>query len=78
MDGTAAIRLLGPFELEVGGRPAEVRSTGGRAVVAALALRAGAVVPLERLAHDLWDEPPPNWRKNLHVRVSRLRRSTRE
>ena len=78
MDGTAAIRLLGPFELEVGGRPAEVRSTGGRAVVAALALRAGAVVPLERLAHDLWDEPPPNWRKNLHVRVSRLRRSLDE
>jgi DNA-binding SARP family transcriptional activator len=53
------IRLLGPLEVDVDGRPVEVRRQKQRALLALLALRVGEVVSTDRLVDDLWGESPP-------------------
>ena len=53
------IRLLGPLEVDVAGQAAEVRRQKQRALLALLALRAGEVVPTDRLVDELWGEAPP-------------------
>jgi DNA-binding SARP family transcriptional activator len=54
------VRLLGPVDVTVDGRPVEIGSAKQRALLAALALRVGAVVPVELLVDDLWGESPPS------------------
>jgi DNA-binding SARP family transcriptional activator/basic membrane lipoprotein Med (substrate-binding protein (PBP1-ABC) superfamily) len=67
-------RLLGPLDVRHGG---EVLPLGGgkqRAVLAVLLLRAGEVVPVERLVDEVWgDDPPPSAAHTLESYVSRLR-----
>ncbi|HEU6445032.1 MAG TPA: BTAD domain-containing putative transcriptional regulator [Gaiellaceae bacterium] len=53
------VRLLGPLEAGVGGRPVELRRRKQRELLALLALRVGEVVPTDRLIDDLWGETPP-------------------
>lgn len=68
-------RLLGPVVAEVGGRSIPLGRRRERALLAALLLDAGRVVPVARLIELIWDdEPPPEARKTLRVHVSRLRR----
>lgn len=68
------IRILGPTELWLEGQMVPMPSLGERAVLAALALRMGTYASVETLASDIWgDDLPQKWRKNIHVRVSRLR-----
>ena len=68
------VRVLGPFEVLRGGRPAKV--SGGRrdALLALLALRCGRVVPVEALVDALWGaEVPVAPRNAVQHHVSRLR-----
>jgi len=57
---TLEIRLLGPLEVDVDGRILDVRRQKQRALLALLALRAGEVVPTDRLVDELWGDEPPN------------------
>jgi DNA-binding SARP family transcriptional activator len=66
------IAVLGPLEVD-GGNGALARRD--RVVLAVLAMRAGDVVPADRLADALWPEgPPPTWSKALQGTVVRLRK----
>jgi peptide/nickel transport system substrate-binding protein len=73
-NATPSFRLLGPLEVTVGGRRLETGGAKQRAVLAALLLRPGAVVPLERLVEDVWgEEPPAAAAHSVAAYVSRLR-----
>jgi DNA-binding SARP family transcriptional activator/tetratricopeptide (TPR) repeat protein len=69
------VRLLGPVELELDGRPVPAGPPQHRLVLAALALDAGRPVAVETLVDRVWDEAPDGARRTLHVAVSRLRRT---
>ena len=69
------LRLLGPLEVDVDGRILDVRRQKQRALLALLALRAGEVVPTDRLVDELWgDEPPKAAVGSLQNFVSELRK----
>jgi DNA-binding response OmpR family regulator len=69
-------RLLGPVEAWRGGRRVDLGGPKQRAVLAALLLRAGRVVPLETLIDDVWpDAPPARAAATVQVFVSQLRRA---
>src|SRR5947208_7409489 len=69
-------RLLGSFELRDGDRVVELPRQKHRALLAALLLRAGEVVPADRLIGDLWGEfTPSSARASLQNFVSQLRRT---
>jgi DNA-binding SARP family transcriptional activator len=68
------IRVLGPFEVYLDGRLVEVSSHRQRALLAALAMSAGQVVSIDRLADFVWArDPPKNVRGSLQTLVARLR-----
>jgi DNA-binding SARP family transcriptional activator len=68
------IRVLGPFEVSLGGRSVPLRAYKPRALLAILLLRRGESVSGDRLIDDLWGaESPPSARHALQVYVSQLR-----
>ena len=74
MSASLEIRLLGPFEGLVGGRPAEVTGPKRHALLALLALRGGRMVPVEVLVDALWGpEVPVAPRNAVQHHISRLR-----
>ena len=74
MPSSLEIRLLGPFTVFVGGRPAEVTGPKRNALLALLALRGGRMVPVEVLVDALWGaEVPAAPRNAVQHHVSRLR-----
>ena len=74
MTSSLEIRLLGPFKVFVGGRPAEITGPKRRTLLALLALRGGRMVPVEVLADALWGEQVPAAPRNaVQHHVSRLR-----
>ena len=69
-------RILGPFQLEEGGRRIAVGGVRQRAVLVSLLLHANEVVPSEQLLMDLWGEDsPPSAANSLQAAISRLRRA---
>jgi len=69
-----AYRLLGPLEVEVGGRAVQLHGKQ-RTLLALLLLRAGDVVSSDELIEALWRGGAPGKAANtLQVHVSRLRR----
>jgi DNA-binding SARP family transcriptional activator/tetratricopeptide (TPR) repeat protein len=69
------VRILGPFQLEEGGRRITIGGVRQRAVLANLLLHANEVVPSEQLLVDLWGEDsPPTAANALQAAISRLRR----
>ncbi len=67
-------RVLGPLEVHSGGEPLALGGAKQRAVLAVLLLRAGEVVPLERLIDEVWGiDPPRSAAHTLESYVSRLR-----
>ncbi|MFC5218205.1 AfsR/SARP family transcriptional regulator [Streptomyces coerulescens] len=68
-------RLLGPVEALWEGRPLRVGGPKPRALLAALLLRAGHVVPADALVDVIWgEEPPETARALVQTYVSALRR----
>jgi pentatricopeptide repeat protein len=67
-------RVLGPLDVRVGDEPIALGGGKQRAVLAVLLLRAGEVVPVERLVDEVWgDDPPPSAAHTLESYVSRIR-----
>ncbi|MEU5154747.1 BTAD domain-containing putative transcriptional regulator [Glycomyces sp. NPDC021274] len=70
------IGLLGAFQVHVGDAALEVPGARSRALLAALALEPGRIVPRARLVDWIWgDEPPADEANALQVLVSRLRKA---
>ncbi|NUR84992.1 MAG: AfsR/SARP family transcriptional regulator, partial [Nonomuraea sp.] len=69
------IGVLGPLEVRSGDEVVEVAGARLRALLIALALEPGQVVPLTRLVYAVWGESPPSAALNaVQALVSRLRR----
>jgi len=69
------VRLLGPIEASLDGRPIALGPGKQRAVLAMLALECGRTVSADRLAEGLWGErAPPSAPKMVQLYVSHLRR----
>lgn len=71
---TAEIRLLGGVDALVDGQPVDLGPPMQRCMLAALAVDADRVVPVDRLVARVWGaEAPPRARATLHSYISRLR-----
>lgn len=74
--GKLEVRLLGPFEVVVGGKPVDVPGAKRQALVACLALRSGRVVSTDTLVEALWGSDLPSAPRNaVQHHVTRLRRA---
>jgi predicted ATPase/DNA-binding SARP family transcriptional activator len=74
--GRLEIRLLGPLEARIDEVPVGIGGQRPRALLAVLALSAGAGVSTERLIDTIWDDAPPAGAANsVQVYVSRLRKT---
>ncbi len=70
------IRVLGPIEAVVDGTVVPLGGPKPATLLAMLAIEAGSVVSVDRIAGALWwDRPPANVRSSLHTHVSALRRT---
>ncbi|MFD0110581.1 BTAD domain-containing putative transcriptional regulator [Streptomyces sp. NPDC127164] len=67
--------VLGPVTAERAGAHLALKGPRHRAVLARLVLARRLVVPLDRLVHDLWDEPPPRAVGAVRTFVGDLRRA---
>jgi DNA-binding SARP family transcriptional activator len=68
------IRVLGPLEVVIDGRPVELPSAKARLVLGALVVRANEVVSTDRLFEVLWGARPPESAANtLQTYVAHLR-----
>jgi DNA-binding SARP family transcriptional activator len=71
-----SVRILGPIEIERGGRLIELSGRRERAVFALLLVHAGRIVPVDRMTEDLWEgNPPPTAVTSLRSHVSRVRKA---
>jgi WD40 repeat protein/DNA-binding SARP family transcriptional activator len=69
------IRVLGPVELELGGRRLGLGGPKQRALLSLLALNANLTVSVDRLIEGLWgEEPPASAAKMVQLYVSQLRK----
>ncbi len=74
MAGALEVRLLGSLDVRLDGHPVELRSARQRALLATLAMSAGEVVSIDRLADTVWaDDLPESVRSSLQTYVARLR-----
>ncbi|MEO3802198.1 BTAD domain-containing putative transcriptional regulator [Nonomuraea sp. B1E8] len=70
------VELLGQLRVSVSGRPVELPAGRLRALLAVLALSAGRVVPVDRLASAVWGaDQRGDPRANVRTNVKRLRRA---
>jgi DNA-binding SARP family transcriptional activator len=70
-----AVRLLGPFSVELGAEQLQLGGTRQRALLAFLCIQRGAVVSVDRIVDELWGESaPPTARHMVEVYVSKLRK----
>ncbi len=73
------IRLLGPLEARLNGRPLALGPPQQRAVLAMLALQVNRTVSTDRLIEGLWGErAPPSAHKLVQLYVSHLRKLLNE
>jgi DNA-binding SARP family transcriptional activator/tetratricopeptide (TPR) repeat protein len=71
-----SVRILGPLEIERGGRLIELSGRRERAVLALLLVHAGHSVSLDRMTEDLWEgDPPASAITTLRAHVSRVRKA---
>ncbi|MEU4162452.1 BTAD domain-containing putative transcriptional regulator [Actinoplanes sp. NPDC026670] len=69
------VRVLGPFQVLVGGEPVALGGPRPRAVLAMLVAAHGRTVPVDRIVDELWGEHPPSTAvATLQAYISRLRR----
>jgi DNA-binding SARP family transcriptional activator len=74
--GGLDVRILGPLSIERDGAPLALGGMQQRAVLAALLLQEGHVVPADSLIDLLWGEsqPPPTARTTMQGYISKLRK----
>jgi len=76
MEFRMQFRILGPLEVDDRGQRLPLRGPRQRALLASLLLRAGEIVPEDRLLEEVWrGEPPPSGGAALRVRISQLRKA---
>ena len=69
------VRVLGPLECEVDGRPVDLGPPQQRGLLALLALRSPEVVPMASIVDALWPVDPPATANNVvQTYISRLRK----
>ncbi|MCH0566830.1 MULTISPECIES: BTAD domain-containing putative transcriptional regulator [unclassified Streptomyces] len=66
--------VLGPLETREQGEPVRVRGMRQQRLLALLLLNAGRVVPVCLLVDELWEDPPPSARPQVHNAIRDLRR----
>ncbi|NBH12454.1 AfsR/SARP family transcriptional regulator, partial [Amycolatopsis sp. SID8362] len=70
------LHLLGEVAAHVDGQPVDLGPARQRCLLAVLAVEAGRVVPVDRLAERVWGtDEPRRARATLHSYISRLRRA---
>ncbi|WP_067831066.1 BTAD domain-containing putative transcriptional regulator [Nocardia inohanensis] len=75
---TLDVRVLGPVQLLVDGRPVTVGGPKPRALLAALTVNRRRAVSSQALADIVWnDEPPDSYQASLQVFVSNIRKTLR-
>jgi predicted ATPase/DNA-binding SARP family transcriptional activator len=76
LQGEVEFGVLGPLEVRVAGRPVAVPGARQRALLAALLLRRGSVVPFDQLVDEVFGEQPPEEARNaLQTYIARLRQA---
>ncbi|HSD49318.1 MAG TPA: BTAD domain-containing putative transcriptional regulator, partial [Actinomycetota bacterium] len=69
-------RILGPLEVATDGRSVRLGPGKQRALLAALVLHAGEIVPTDRLVEEVWGEHPPRTAAHsVQIYVSELRKA---
>src|SRR4029079_5158209 len=77
--GPVHYRLLGPLEMTIGGRVISVGGPRARALLAALVLDAGRVIPVDRLVTAVWgDHAPDTAQTQVRNLASKVRRTLRD
>ncbi|MFR9795987.1 BTAD domain-containing putative transcriptional regulator [Streptomyces sp. MS06] len=66
--------VLGPLETRESGEPVRVRGMRQQRLLALLLLNANRVVPVGLLVDELWEDPPPSARPQVHNAIRDLRR----
>ncbi|MEU1402259.1 BTAD domain-containing putative transcriptional regulator [Streptomyces sp. NPDC005728] len=66
--------VLGSLETREAGEPIRVRGMRQQKLLALLLLNANRVVPMEVLVDELWEDPPPSARPQVHNAIRDLRR----
>ncbi|MGV9414258.1 BTAD domain-containing putative transcriptional regulator [Nocardia sp. NPDC003693] len=75
---TLDVRVLGPVQVLVGGRPVLVGGPKPRALLAALTVNRRRAVSSQALANYVWnDDPPDSYQASLQVFVSNIRKTLR-
>ncbi|MFI1915485.1 BTAD domain-containing putative transcriptional regulator [Nocardia sp. NPDC020380] len=75
---TVDVRVLGPVQLFVAGRPVPVGGPKPRALLAALTVNRRRAVSSQALADIVWnDDPPDSYQASLQVFVSNIRKTLR-
>jgi YVTN family beta-propeller protein len=69
------VGILGPLVVWKDDAEVPIGAPKQRAVLALLVLRAGELVPTERLVDELWERPPATAVKTVQVYVSQLRKA---
>jgi DNA-binding SARP family transcriptional activator/tetratricopeptide (TPR) repeat protein len=77
-DSGIQVRLLGPLLVSVGTRTLSLGSARVCKLLALLAANSNSVVPFDRIADVLWDDPPSSARQQVYNVVASLRRSLGE
>jgi WD40 repeat protein/DNA-binding SARP family transcriptional activator/class 3 adenylate cyclase len=74
--GRMQFRVLGPLEVNAGGRPIPLGGPKQRAVLAHLLFRANQLVPADTLIDKIWGEEPPEKARNaIQTYVYHLRKA---
>lgn len=71
---SAWLRVLGPVQMWVAGRPIDLGPAKQRTLFAALLVNADQPVSLDTLIDQLWDAPPAGARSGVYSYITRLRR----
>ncbi|MFJ5926919.1 BTAD domain-containing putative transcriptional regulator [Kitasatospora sp. NPDC092948] len=66
--------VLGALETRQGGVLVDVRGMRQQRLLALMLLNAGRVVPMDFLVDELWEDPPPSARPQVHNAIRDLRR----
>lgn len=69
------LRILGPVQMTVHGKPVTIGATKIRGLLGILAFKCNEPVAVGYLVDALWDEHPPGSSTPLHTYMSRLRRA---